>query len=61
MDKESAIINQVIAYLKENFKISEIFLFGSIIGENFTDDSDIDIALFFEDYQKYSLKDFAKI
>ena len=60
MDKENAVIKQVTEFLKGQFDIAEIFLFGSIIGGNFTGDSDIDIALFIKDYETRSLKDFAK-
>ncbi len=60
MVKEDTIIKQVVAYLKENFDIADVFIFGSILGENFSLDSDIDIALYLKDYDKYSLKDFAK-
>jgi predicted nucleotidyltransferase len=52
MDKEKAIIvsRQFIEYLvKKGYKIKEAFLFGSFINGRFTEDSDIDIALFVED------------
>lgn len=60
MDKEHTVIKKTMIYLNETFEVSEIFLFGSVTNENFTDDSDIDMALFLKDYEKYSLKDFAK-
>ncbi|MCK4760979.1 MAG: nucleotidyltransferase domain-containing protein [Candidatus Aminicenantes bacterium] len=61
MVEENAVIEKVIAYLKKRVDISDIFLFGSITTGNFTEDSDIDIALYIKNYETYSLKDFARI
>lgn len=61
MVEEETIINKASAYLTETFDKPEIFIFGSVINGNFTEYSDIDMALFLKDYQEYSLKDFAKI
>lgn len=58
--KEDIVIKKTIEYLYETFGKPEIFIFGSFINGNFTEYSDIDIAIFLEDYEKYSLKDFAK-
>ncbi len=57
---EDTILIELVHYLKETFEISGIYLFGSALNGNFTDESDIDIALFIKDYEKYSMKDFAK-
>jgi predicted nucleotidyltransferase len=61
MDTENNEIKEAVDYLNRIFDIVEIYLFGSFIGENFSDESDIDMALFLKDYDKYTLKDFAKI
>lgn len=60
MDKENVIINKAVTHLNKTYEIAEVYLFGSVMGGNFTDDSDIDMALFLKDYDKHSLKDFAK-
>ncbi len=61
MDTENNEIKEAVDYLNRIFDIVEIYLFGSFIRENFSDESDIDMALFLKDYDKYTLKDFAKI
>jgi predicted nucleotidyltransferase len=61
MDNKDIVIKKAAEYLNETFEISAIYIFGSVIGENFNEDSDIDMAIFLKDYNKYSLKDFAKI
>lgn len=61
MDKEHKIIKETAAYLNGIFDVQDIYIFGSIISGNFNEDSDIDMAIFLNDYHKYSLKDFAKI
>ncbi len=52
MDKTDAIeITKTYALaLKEKFTFSKIILFGSYAKGNFNEDSDIDIAVIFEDY-----------
>lgn len=61
MDNKDIIIKKAAEYLNETFEIAAIYVFGSVIGKDFTEDSDIDMAIFLNDYDKYSLKDFAKI
>jgi predicted nucleotidyltransferase len=61
MAKEDTIIKKAAAYLSETFDRPEIFVFGSFSNGKFTEYSDLDMALFLEDYDKYSLKDFARI
>ena len=61
MVKENNIIEKATAYLYETFDRPEIFVFGSFTNGQFTDDSDIDIALFLKDYDRFSLKDFARV
>jgi predicted nucleotidyltransferase len=36
--------------VKKKFGTEKIFLFGSMVKGNYTDDSDIDIAIIFDDY-----------
>ena len=52
MDKVDAIkVAQLYARaIKENYKFIKIILFGSYAKGNYTDDSDIDIAVVFNDY-----------
>ena len=52
MDKTDAInITKIYALaIKEKFNFSRIILFGSYAKGNFNQDSDIDIAVVFEDY-----------
>jgi len=52
MDKKDA-INIAYKYadtVKESFDFKKIILFGSYIKGNYSDDSDIDIAIVFSDY-----------
>lgn len=52
MDKTNAIniAQQYARVVKINFNYIKIFLFGSYAKGNFSDDSDIDIAVVFKDY-----------
>ena len=52
MDKREAlnIAQQYADAVKLNFNFSKIFLFGSYSKGNFNEDSDIDIAVVFKDY-----------
>lgn len=52
MDKTDAIkVAQLYAgAIRENYNYIKIFLFGSYAKGNYTDDSDIDIAVVFDDY-----------
>jgi predicted nucleotidyltransferase len=61
MVEKNEIIKKTITYLNEKFDTPEIFVFGSALTGNFTEESDIDIALYLRDYGNYSLNDFAKI
>lgn len=47
----------VVKSLSEKFKIKELFLFGSILGEDFNEKSDIDILVEFLPEADYSLFD----
>jgi predicted nucleotidyltransferase len=61
MVEKNTIIKKAVTYLNETFDSPEIFVFGSAVSGNFTDESDIDIALYLNGYENYSLKDFVKI
>jgi predicted nucleotidyltransferase len=52
MDKTDALrVAQLYAgAIRENYNYSKVFLFGSYARGNYTDDSDIDIAVVFNDY-----------
>jgi len=57
---EDSIIIKLAEYLKGIFDLTGIYLFGSVVNGNFSDESDIDVAIFIKDYNNRSLKDFAK-
>ncbi|WP_408955118.1 type VII toxin-antitoxin system MntA family adenylyltransferase antitoxin [Natroniella sp. ANB-PHB2] len=42
-------VDKIKSYLMENYDVKLIYLFGSILTSNFTDESDIDIAIFVEE------------
>jgi len=42
----------------KNFKIKELYLFGSVLREDFSESSDIDILVVFQENSNYSLFDF---
>ena len=39
----------IISYLCDNHKVKELFLFGSVLSENFNNSSDIDMLIQFSD------------
>ncbi|MCK8816313.1 nucleotidyltransferase domain-containing protein [Natroniella sulfidigena] len=47
-DDLEKITDKIKSYLLENYDVKLIYLFGSILTSNFTDESDIDIAIFVE-------------
>lgn len=52
MDKEDVlkIANNYAVVVNANYKVFKIYLFGSYAKDNYNEDSDIDIAVVFEDY-----------
>ena len=42
----------------KSFKIKEVYLFGSILREDFSESSDIDILIVFQENSNYSLFEF---
>jgi len=52
---------KVLAKLARQYKIHELGIFGSVLREDFSDESDIDIIVEFEQDTEYSLFDIMKI
>ncbi len=53
--------DDIIISLSKKYHIKELSLFGSILRDDFSDDSDIDILVEFIDKHEYSLFDLFKI
>ncbi|MCK9329353.1 MAG: nucleotidyltransferase domain-containing protein [Candidatus Cloacimonetes bacterium] len=45
----------------KKFKIKELYLFGSILREDFSENSDIDILIVFQENSNYSLFEFMEL
>ena len=45
----------------KSYKIKELYVFGSILGNNFNDESDIDILISFQNDANYSLLEFIEL
>ncbi|MBN1969727.1 MAG: nucleotidyltransferase domain-containing protein [Candidatus Delongbacteria bacterium] len=55
--KTSIDVDELIEIAK-NFKIKELYLFGSVLREEFSENSDIDILIVFHENSNYSLFEF---
>lgn len=60
MAYEDTLLEKTIYYLNKTIEIEDIFVFGSFVQGNFNEESDIDIAVFVKNWEKYTLKDFAR-
>jgi uncharacterized protein len=53
--------DQILAQIAKSFNINELYIFGSAIREDFSENSDIDLVVVFNESSHYSLFDVMEI